>query len=152
VKLKPEKFVIVAAAAEGGHSLTAFDSALLKAGIGNINLVRLSSILPAACREEKEDIDFPPGAFVPTAYGAICSEKEGELISAAVGVGFTPDSFGVIMEHAGTCTAEESRTKVEEMIKEAFHNRKLELRDVQFKSVEHRVKKNGAAIAAVALW
>ena len=32
--------------AEGGTSLNAFDNALLAAGIGNINLVRISSILP----------------------------------------------------------------------------------------------------------
>lgn len=152
MKLKPEKFMIVAAAAEGGHSLTAFDSALLKAGIGNINLVRLSSILPPACTEEKEGIDFPLGAFVPTAYGTICSEKEGELISAAVGIGFSQDSFGVIMEHAGTCAGEEARAKVEIMIKEAFSNRDLELKDIRIESIEHRVQKNGAAIAAVALW
>ena len=38
----PKKFKIVAAAAEGNHKLTAFDNALLEAGIGNVNLVRVS--------------------------------------------------------------------------------------------------------------
>ena len=42
----PKKFKIVAAAAEGHNNLTAFDNALLAAGIGNVNLVRISSILP----------------------------------------------------------------------------------------------------------
>ena len=149
---KPNCFVIVAATAEANHALTAFDAALLKAGIGNVNLVRLSSILPPGCKEEKDGIIFPPGVFLPTAYGAVCSEKKGELISAAVGVGFSEDSFGVIMEHSGSCSAEVSRVKVEEMIKEAFANRGLELKGIKIKSVEHTVKKAGAAIAAVALW
>jgi len=150
---KPERFILVAAAAEADHALTAFDAALLKAGIGNVNLVRLSSILPPGCKEEKNGISFPPGAFVPTAYGATCSEKGGELIAAAVGIGFSEDSFGVIMEHSGSnCSAEAAREKVEKMIREAFANRGLELKGIKIKSVEHRVEKAGAAIAAVALW
>jgi len=152
VFVKPEHFIIVAAGAEGDHALTAFDNCLLKAGIGNVNLVRLSSILPPGCKEAEKGISFPPGAFVPTAYGSINSEKKGELIAAAVGIGFSEDSFGVIMEHAGYCSAESARAKVEEMIKEAFANRGQALKDVKIKSVEHRVEKAGAVVAAVALW
>ncbi|HAA34125.1 MAG TPA: arginine decarboxylase, pyruvoyl-dependent [Firmicutes bacterium] len=149
---KPEHFIIVASKAEANHTLTAFDAALLKAGLGNVNLVRLSSILPPGCKEEKNGINFPPGAFVPTAYGSACSEKKGELIAAAVGIGFSEDSFGVIMEHSGSCNAEAAREKVEEMIKEAFAVRGLALKGIKIKSVEHRVEKAGAVIAAVALW
>ena len=149
---KPERFIIVAAAAEAEHGLTAFDAALLKAGLGNVNLIKLSSILPPGCKEEEYGISFPLGAFVPTAYGAICSEKKGELISAAVGIGFSEDSFGVIMEHSGNCGAEAARAKVEAMLREAFANRNMALKGIKIKSVEHRVEKAAAAIAAVALW
>lgn len=149
--VKPERFIIVAAAAEANHALTAFDAALLKAGLGNVNLVRLSSILPPGCRET-DGIKFPPGSFVPTAYGATSSEKKGELIAAAVGVGFSAESFGVIMEHAGHCSAEAAQAKVEAMIKEAFSNRDLELTGMRIKNTEHRVEKAGAVIAAVAFW
>ncbi len=148
---KPQQFIIVAATAEGRHGLTAFDKALLEAGVGDINLVRLSSIMPHGCREA-EKIAFPVGAFVPTAYGAYTSEKQGELIAAAIGIGFAPDGSGVIMEHAGACSAAEARRKVEEMLQEAFKNRERELVKIQVKSVEHRVEKAGAAFAAVALW
>jgi arginine decarboxylase len=148
----PERFIIVAAAAEAEHVLTAFDAALLKAGIGNVNLVRISSILPPGCIEEENGINFPPGAFVPTAYGTICSEKKGELLAAAVGIGFSEESFGVIMEYSGNCNAEIARVKVEEMVKEAFRQRGEKLKGIKTKSVEHRVEKAGAAIAAVALW
>ncbi|MGI6307612.1 MAG: pyruvoyl-dependent arginine decarboxylase [Dethiobacteria bacterium] len=150
--VKPERFIIMATTAEANHALTAFDVALLKAGLGNVNLVRLSSILPPGCKEEENGIKFPPGSFVPTAYGATSSEKKGELIAAAVGIGFSAGSFGVIMEHSGNCSAEAARAKVEAMIKEAFLNRGLELKGMKIKSAEHRVEKAGAAIAAVALW
>ncbi|HAP32241.1 MAG TPA: arginine decarboxylase, pyruvoyl-dependent [Firmicutes bacterium] len=150
---KPEQFMIVAATAEGGHLLTAFDAALLKAGIGDVNLVRLSSILPPDCREAQSAIIFPRGAFVPTAYGAYCCEQTEELIAAAVGIGFAPDGSGVIMEHAGLCGAAEARQKVEQMLEEAFTNRGRELVKLRVKSVEHRVgKRPGAAFAGVALW
>ena len=49
----PKKFKIVAAAAEGTHKLTAFDNALLDAGIGNVNLVRISSILPPSAQQDQ---------------------------------------------------------------------------------------------------
>jgi arginine decarboxylase len=149
---KPERFIITAATAEGDHLLTAFDAALLKAKIGNINLVRISSILPPGCKEEKNGINFPPGAFVPTAYGTISSDKKDALIAAAVGIGFSKDSFGVIMEYAGFTSAEDAKVRVEKMIEEAFKNRGQLLEDMLVKSVEHRVEKNGSAIAAVALW
>src|SRR3989442_2352769 len=69
--------------AEGGTTLNAFDNALLAAGIGNINLVKVSSILPP----EVPVIDLPkikPAAIVPTAYAAMTSETPGAPIAAAV--------------------------------------------------------------------
>ena len=150
--VRPESFIIRAVAAEANHALTAFDAALLQAGLGNINLVRLSSILPPGCKEKENGMQIPPGSFVPTAYGAASSEKKGELIAAAVGIGFSADTFGVIMEHAGNCSAEQARFKVEAMIREAFANRSLDLKGIRVESVEHRVEKAGAVIAAVALW
>ena len=76
--------------AEGGTTLNAFDNALLAAGIGNINLVRVSSILPP----EVPVLDLPkikPGAIVPTAYAAMTSETPGETIAAAVGYAVPDD-------------------------------------------------------------
>lgn len=152
MKTIPELYLIGAAAAEGEHTLTAFDAALLKIGIGDCNLVRVSSILPPGCREVKEGFRFPNGAMVPTVYGAATSSTPGELVAAAVGIGFSQDSFGVIMEHSGRLSAEEARGQIEEMIREAFEIRGIELKGMKIKSIEHRVEKAGAAVAAVALW
>src|ERR1700682_2286062 len=93
------KAATTSGSAEGATSLNAFDNALLAAGIGNINLVKVSSILPP----EAAVIDLPrlrPGAIVPTAYAAMTSEVPGEVVAAAVGWArpTDPKCKGVIME------------------------------------------------------
>ncbi len=147
----PKKFTLVSGSAEGPSSLNAFDNALLAAGIGNLNLLKVSSILPPGC-EFVEKLDIPPGSLTPTAYGAALSTKKGELISAAVGIGFSADSYGVIMEFSGSCSSREAEAQVTAMVKAAFAERKVPLAKVMTKSVEHVVAENGCAFAAVALW
>ncbi len=147
----PKKYFLTAAAAEGESRLTAFDQALLKAGIGNVNLIRVSSILPPeACLDE--NLRIPPGSLVPTAYGSIISDVPGETISAAVAVGLSPDSFGVIMEFSGRCSKAEALETVQEMVREAFENRAKPLQEIKVAAVEHKVQKTGCAFAAVPLW
>jgi arginine decarboxylase len=95
--------------AEGGTTLNAFDNALLAAGIGNINLIKVSSILPP----EVPVIDLPKiklGALIPTAYAAMTSETPGETVAAAVGyaVPDDPAKNGVIMEFHGVATRAEA--------------------------------------------
>lgn len=147
----PKKFKIVAAAAEGSLKLTAFDNALLKAGIGNVNLVRISSILPPTA-EQDQDLVLPPGSLVPTAYGSIVCDEPGTRIAAAVGIGFSADTFGVIMEYSGVCSREEAEQKIRAMLVDAFANRGMPLVKTEIRAVEHTVEKTGCAFAAVALW
>jgi arginine decarboxylase len=148
----PQRYTLVAAAAEGRTRLNAFDHALLAAGIGNLNLVRVSSILPPLA-EEAERVETAPGSLTPTAYGSITSDVEGEIIAAAVGVGIgDPDEYGVIMEFSGRCSREEAEAEVRAMLEEAFETRGRALKVVKIRSVEHRVRNVGCALAAVALW
>jgi arginine decarboxylase len=147
----PKKFFVTAASAEGNSELTAFDKALLKARIGNVNLVRVSSILPPGC-EYDPNLEIPAGSLVPTAYGYIVSEEPGELISAAVAVGLSPDAFGVIMEFSGKCSAEEAKATIIKMVEEAFEIREMPLADIKVAAVEHVVEKIGCAYAAVPMW
>lgn len=147
----PKKFFITAAAAEGESKLNAFDNALLKAGIGNVNLIRVSSILPPGAEFDPELV-IPPGSLVPTAYGYIISDKPGEIIAAAVGIGFSNDTFGVIMEFSGRCSRQEAEAEIKKMIREAFATRNMPLADMKIAAVEHRVEKIACAFAAVPLW
>ncbi|MGR6836291.1 pyruvoyl-dependent arginine decarboxylase [Syntrophomonas erecta] len=147
----PRKYFVTAAASEGNTRLTAFDGALLKARVGNTNLLRVSSILPPGCEYEPELV-IPPGSLLPIAYGSITGTEPGDLISAAVAVGIQKQGFGVIMEFSGHCGREVAEAEVKRMVEEAFAMRKLELVEIKVASVEHVVEKIGCAFAAVPLW
>ena len=147
----PKKYFVTAAASEGETRLTAFDGALLKARVGNTNLLRVSSILPPGC-EYDPDLIIPPGSLLPVAYGSITSAEPGEVISAAVAVGIQAEGFGVIMEYSGRCSKAIAEAEVTRMVEEAFRIRGLELVEVKTASVEHTVEKIGCAFAAVPWW
>src|SRR5574342_949335 len=146
------KASVTAGTAEGGTPLNAFDNALLSAGIGNVNLIKVSSIVPP----EVDIVDLPqikPGALVPTAYAAITSTTPGQIIAAAVGYALPVDrtKAGVIMEfHDATDrgTAEEA---IRGMLAEAFRARGESIREGKVVAVDHRVERAGCALAAVAL-
>lgn len=147
----PTKFSLLAGAGEGYTPLNAFDRALLEAGAGNVNLIRVSSILPSGA-EFVEEIPLPPGALVPVAYGALKSTTSGDRIAAAVAVGIPKEGFGVIMEYSGHTSKEEAEKIIRQMVEEVFAMRGLEIERYMVKSVEHRVVKAGAVFAGILLW
>jgi arginine decarboxylase len=138
--------------AEGGTALNAFDNALLAAGIGNINLIKISSILPP----DVPVVELPkikPGALVPTAYAAITSETPGETVAAAVGYALPDDPAknGVIMEFHGVATRDEAERQIRAMLEEAFRVRGEPMAEMRVLSVDHRVERIGCALAAITL-
>lgn len=50
----PTIFKMVAGSSEGTTSLNALDNALIAAGVGNVNLLRVSSILPPRCEHDPD--------------------------------------------------------------------------------------------------
>ncbi|MQL51225.1 arginine decarboxylase, pyruvoyl-dependent [Desulfofundulus thermobenzoicus] len=147
----PTKYTLVAGAGEGQTPLNAFDRALLESGAGNVNLIRVSSILPPGARYV-ETLPLPPGALVPVAYGAIKSSTPGDRIAAAVAVGIPEQGFGVIMEYSGYNYREEAERIIRQMVEEAFAMRGMEIKTYMVKAVEHRVQKAGAAFAGLLMW
>src|SRR5256884_3970886 len=130
--------------AEGGTPLNAFDNALLAAGIGNINLVKISSILPP----EVPVIELPKiklGALIPTAYAAMTSEQPGETVAAAVGYAIPDDPAknGVIMEFHGHATRAEAEAQIEPMLEEAFRVRGEPIREMKVVAVDHTDVRKG---------
>ena len=149
---KVTKMATTAGSAEGGTALNAFDNALLAAGIGNINLVKVSSIVPP----DVDIVTLPairPGALVPSAYAAITSETAGETITAAVGYALAEDrtKAGVIMEYHDRADRATAERAIRAMLDEAFRVRGERIRELQVVAVEHRVTRVGCAVAAVTL-
>lgn len=148
----PTKFALVSGSAEGATRLNAFDHALLDAGVGNCNLLKVSSILPPGATLVPR-IQLPPGSLVPIAYGAISLDSPGEIVSAAVAVGIhNESSYGVIMEYSGRVPREKAELIIRRMVEEAFSRREIVLNKCLVQAVEHRIVKTGCAFAGVVLW
>ncbi len=150
---RPDKYFLVAGYAEGPSLLNAFDNALMKAGIGNTNLVRMSSILPPAAKQI-EPVALPYGALIPTAYAEESCDLPGQVISAAVacGVPEDPQLPGVIMEHHCFDSEEACRADVVRKVEWAFEARRFKLKEIKMASASGTVNKIGSAFAGVVLW
>ncbi len=148
----PNKYALVVGAGEGRSELTAFDAALYDAGVGNYNLVKMSSIMPPGAKPSQLHDDLPPGSLLPVAYGAITSAVPGETISAAVAAGITGTTYGVIMEHKGRAPREVIEREVTAMVREALTRRGLPIQEIIVASAEHAVGTVGCAFAGIAIW
>ncbi len=149
----PTHYFMVSGASEGFSPLNAFDGALLRAGIGDTNLVRMSSIVPPRC-QQISPLFLPPGALVPTAYASITSDVPGEIISSAVAVALPKESHfpGLIMEYSARGPKVEIEETVRRMAVEGMKLREREIKELKSIAVELKIQKVGATLAAVVLW
>lgn len=151
----PTKFFLVSGSSDGFSLLNAFDGALLASGVGDTNLVRMSSILPPGCTEIKpRPKALPQGALVPVAYASITSDVPGETISAAVAIGIPEDASlaGLIMEYSARADETDVRSQVIKMVEKGMAVRKRPIREIMAISSTFRVEGVGAAFAGVVLW
>ncbi len=143
------------------NGLPSFDKALIEAGVGNYNLVRLSSILPAEC-EQVDVLSLPDclqeGSLLPTAYATITSDTEGDTIISTIGVGIPVDKskVGVIMEYSAKNIEKDNALRIlHDMIQEAFDVRGWELESVVYDYATVRVDEGGTkytTFACIAEW
>ena len=145
----PRLLHLAEGSSEGLTPLTAFDNALREAGIDNLNLMRVSSIMPKGARFGDKP-DLPVGTLVPTVYTHLVSNVPGEMISAVIGAGKGPEG-GVLMEYHHRGRADDAEEVVQKMIEEGFARRSWQLEEVRFATAEHKVDRLGCATAAVLL-
>ena len=149
----PSHYFLCSGHAEGYSPINAFDQALLAAGVGDTNLVRLSSILPPAC-QRVEPFELPGGALVPVAYAKITSSNPGETIASAVAIAIPEDPSlpGLIMEHHQSAPLSEVLAEVREMALQGMNHRDRAVAEVLSIGSEHIVERHGATFAGVVLW
>ncbi|MEN6475774.1 MAG: arginine decarboxylase, pyruvoyl-dependent [Syntrophaceae bacterium] len=149
----PTTYFITSGTSEGFTTLNAFDGALMAAGIGNTNLLRMSSICPPHTRQVGS-MNLPHGALVPVAYASITSDKPGQTIAAGVAICFPEDEdhAGLIMEYSAPDSTAKVEAKVRRMAEEGMKMRGKKIREIKSAAAEHLVKECGAAFAAVVLW
>jgi arginine decarboxylase len=148
----PRKYFIVSGVGEAATPLNAFDAALHKAGVGDLNLLKVSSIIPPGC-ELIEPAAVKPGSLVFTAYAEITSSLPGEVIAAGVAAGIPreKDRAGVIMEYSARGRIHEIEEIVERMARDALEMRGLTVDRIDTRAVEIKVESVAAAFAAVVL-
>jgi arginine decarboxylase len=96
-----------AATGTGRTPLAAYDHALLNAGIGNFNLIKLSSVIPPG--SSVEVLDEPGREVLAGGHGdklycvqsAAFSEHRGETVWAGLGWSTDATTGGLFVEHTG---------------------------------------------------
>jgi arginine decarboxylase len=146
----PKKYALVSGTGEADTSLAAFDAALIDAGIGDRNLVELSSILPP--NAEEDDLpELPPGSIVP----AVVAKAVGRgLVSSCICVGRLESGLGIVSERAATDSAETVRRLAKRDVEEMARLRGEKLVEVRTitASTEPEDAEWAAAVAAVVFW
>lgn len=151
----PNIYTLVKGAAEGRTRLNAFDLSLLEAGVGDTNLMRMSSILPPAVEQVSiNEITLPKGGLIPLAYATIDGTTPGQWISAAIAVGIPEDDRepGVIMEFEDHSPLKNVDEIVRQMVVDGFEYRNRKLKEIKSLGIEHQVEQCGAVFAAAVLW
>ena len=150
----PKHYKIVSGSGKSKLPLVAFDKALIDAGIGNFNLVKVSSILPAHCMYS-EEITLTPGSIIYAAYASVTITKgESGQTAVAVAISENSDENGVIFETSSKENIENCELLVENMCTEAMEERNRKIKIIE-KSSQKIIAENDmflSAISAVVMW
>lgn len=121
----PKAFFVTSGMGMDAEQTNAFDLALRDAGIGECNLVEVSSILPAnAVETERSSVTITPGNITFCVMSR-ADGKSGEIIGAGVGYGWlgvenengeAEREFGIVCEHHGHCSRDYLAEKVHEKL------------------------------------
>lgn len=131
--------------------LNAFDKALLKAGIGNCNIVITSSIIPENS-EEVPKMNLPIGNITHCVLARQDGE-EGQTISAGLAWAlFKNKDWGIVAEEHGYTDKKRLKDMLEWKIQEMARFRRLKLGTVNYKIESLRIPwyYNGCVIVALA--
>ncbi len=142
------KIAVVSGKDEGPTKLNAFDNALTDAGIGDVNLITVSSMLAG----NTEIVDLPslnPGAMVNCVLSEITSDVPGEKITAVIALAIG-EELGCVVETSGR------NKNIDDIIDEAkfmanymMDKRGVEIKDLIVESSTTTVKDIASAVASV---
>ncbi len=132
---------VVGAVSEGLTELSAFDSALLSMGVGNKNLIILSSVIPPS-----SEVALTPPQLKET-YGNRLyvvlshheSSKPGDNVYAGLGWVLAEDGSGLFVEHHGS-SEDEVRDLIFNSLKDMASKRGLSFGEIRYKIVGGQVK------------
>ncbi len=156
----PKAFFVTSGVGMDSEQANAFDLALRDAGIGECNLVGVSSILPAqAVETERSSVRITPGNITFCVMSR-AEGKSGEVIGAGIGYGWLwteneegeeQSEFGIICEHHGHCSRDYLAEKVQEKLYKMaeIRDKKILKKELLVESVEVEKGKFGSVVVAL---
>lgn len=142
------KIAIVSGKDEGPSKLNAFDNALIDAGIGDVNLIKVSSMLG----EKTEIVKLPelsPGSMVNCVLSSLTSDKKGDKISSAIAVALG-ENLGCVVENSAINTDSELViNKSIDMVKYMMDKRNEKIEELIVKEENHIVEDIACVVAAI---
>ncbi len=142
------KIAITSGKSEGPSKLNAFDNALLDAGIGDVNLIKVSSIIPPDS-EFMELQTLKPGDMVKCVLAHASSDHKGDKITAVVAVALSHYLGCVVELSAVNKDADEIKKGAVFMVREMMKKRNLEIERIILEEESHTVEVQGSVVAAV---
>ncbi len=142
------KIAIVSGKAEGPTKLNSFDNALIDAGIGDVNLIKVSSMLA----KNTQIIELPKlkaGSMINCVLSSVESDKKGDFIIAAVAVAIG-NNLGCVVENSDTNRdIEEFLKETIAMVKYMMNVRGEIIQEMIVEEINHVVEEIGTVVASV---
>ena len=142
------KIAIVSGHDEGPTKLNAFDNALSNAGIGDVNLIKVSSMLAP----NTEIFDLPKlkaGAMVNCVLSEITSDNPGDEIVAVIAVAIG-EELGCVVETTGiNKDNDEIINEAKDMVKYMMEKRDVEIKDLIVEYSTATVENIASAVSSV---
>lgn len=143
------KIAIVSGKDEGPTKLNAFDNALTDAGIGDVNLIKVSSML-AGNAQIKDLPKLKAGAMVNCVLSEVTSDNPGDEITAALGVAIGEELGCVVETHGINKNPEDITKEAEEMVRYMMEKRNVEIKNLIIEKSTATVNKIASVVVAVA--
>ena len=142
------KIAIVSGKDEGPTKLNAFDNALSDAGIGDVNLIKVSSMLAGNTEVEKLP-KLKAGSMVNCVLSEITSDTPGDEITAVIALAIG-NELGCVVETTGTNKTPDSLVdKAREMVEYMMQKRGVEINELIVESSTTTVEKIASVVVSV---
>ena len=142
------KIAIVSGKAEGPTKLNAFDNALSDAGIGDVNLIKVSSMLAGNAKVQKLP-KLKAGSMVNCVLSEITSATPGAEITAVVAVAIG-DELGCVVETTGIDKSiKDLKDEAEFMVRYMMEKRDVDIREMIIESSTATVENIASVVASV---
>ena len=128
--------------------MNAFDNALYEAEIGDVNLIKVSSMLEANTQVEKLP-KLKAGSMVNCVLSSLTSNKKGDKLVACVAVAIGEELGCVVEANGVNQNPEDVKNEAIDMVKYMMNKRNVKIKELIVEEANHTVEEIGSAIAAV---